>query len=187
MYNIGLLALCLLLGVLLRYPKRVPDNAASVLNAFIIHISLPALILLHVHQLKPAMELLFPVAMPWVMFVVGFVFFRLVGRLVQWTPQSIAALILTGSLANTSFVGLPMIEAFYGNDNGELAVGILIDQLGTYLVLSTLGVVIAVVYSAGHASLSGVVKKILLFHRSSPWQLPSSSPPSSIRKGCNTH
>lgn len=163
MYNIGLLALCLLLGVLLRYSKRVPDNAASVLNAFIIHISLPALILLHAHQLTPAMELLFPVAMPWVMFVVGFFFFRLVGRLVQWTPQSIAALILTGSLANTSFVGLPMIEAFYGNDNGELAIGILIDQLGTYLVLSTLGVVVAVVYSVGHASLSGVVKKILLF------------------------
>ena len=81
MYNIGLLALCLLLGVLLRYSKRVPDNAASVLNDFIIHISLPALILLHAHQLTPAMELLFPVAMPWVMFVVGFFFFRLVGRL----------------------------------------------------------------------------------------------------------
>ena len=48
------------------------------------------------------------------------------------------ALMLAGGLANTSFVGLPMIEAFFGAPS--MATGILIDQLGTYLVLSTLGI-----------------------------------------------
>ena len=34
-----------------------------------------------------------------------------------------------------------MIETFYGV--GDLSTGILIDQLGTYLVLSTLGITVA--------------------------------------------
>jgi predicted permease len=164
MYNVALLALCLALGVVLRYFKAVPENTAPVLNGFIINISLPALILLHVHQLRPSFELLYPVLMPWVMFAVGFMFFRVAGHFVRWTPQSIGALILTGSLANTSFVGLPMIEAYYGNDNNELALGMLIDQLGTYLVLSTVGILVAVLYSSsGQASLAAVGKKILTF------------------------
>lgn len=164
MYNVALLALCLGLGIALRYYKLVPENTAPVLNGFIINISLPALILLHVHQLRPSVELVYPVLMPWVMFAVGFMFFRIAGRFVRWTPQSIGALILTGSLANTSFVGLPMIEAYYGNANNELAVGMLIDQLGTYLVLSTVGILVAVLYSSsGQMSLAAVGRKILTF------------------------
>ncbi len=101
--------------------------------------------------------------MPWIMFAAGFAFFRLAGRAMSCTPQNIGALILTGSLANTSFVGLPMIEAFYGNTNGELAIGICIDQLGTYMVLTTLGILVATAYSAENRSPSALVKKILGF------------------------
>ena len=55
-----------------------------------------------------------------------------------------------------------MIEAYYGNANNELAVGMLIDQLGTYLVLSTVGILVAVLYSSsGNMSLAAVGKKIL--------------------------
>ena len=43
-----------------------------------------------------------------------------------------------------------MIETFYGRKN--MSTGILIDQLGTYLVLSTLGITVACIYSSGTAS-----------------------------------
>jgi predicted permease len=65
---------------------------------------------------------------------------------------------LTGGLANTSFVGLPMIEAFFGAP--DMATGIVIDQLGTYLVLSTLGVMVAAFYSAEPASTGALLKRI---------------------------
>ena len=39
-----------------------------------------------------------------------------------------------------------MIEAFYGTS--FLGIGILIDQLGTYMVLSTVGIFVAVIFSA---------------------------------------
>ena len=38
-----------------------------------------------------------------------------------------------------------MIEAFYGAE--YLALGVLMDQLGTYLVLSTLGILVAAMFS----------------------------------------
>ena len=69
---------------------------------------------------------------------------------------------LTGGLANTSFIGLPMIETFYGPQ--FLGLGILIDQLGSYFVLSTLGILVASLYSSGHSvSAKAVIRKIALF------------------------
>ena len=43
------------------------------------------------------------------------------------SPTTTGALMLSGGLANTSFVGLPMIETFYGR-NG-MAIGILIREV----------------------------------------------------------
>jgi malate permease and related proteins len=53
-----------------------------------------------------------------------------------------------------------MIETFYGMS--FLGVGILIDQLGTYMVLSTLGIIVAVMYSSSQTdrvSLTTVIRK----------------------------
>ena len=50
MNNIILLFVCLLLGMGLRAAKKVPENTHLALNAFIIHISLPALIILQIQR-----------------------------------------------------------------------------------------------------------------------------------------
>jgi malate permease and related proteins len=54
-----------------------------------------------------------------------------------------------------------MIEAFFGASS--MATGILIDQLGTYLVLSTLGITVAAIYSAGTESKAAIFKRIIGF------------------------
>jgi malate permease and related proteins len=162
MDNFILLLACFVIGMLLRRSGRLPDNAHAALNGFVIHVSLPALTLLYVHDLRIDASLLFPVAMAWVMFGVGFVVFRFLGRLSGWTAGTVGALTLTGSLANTSFIGLPMIETFYGPQ--ALGLGILIDQAGTYLVLSTLGIVVAALYGqGGGVSMRSVARKVLTF------------------------
>jgi predicted permease len=164
MENIALLGVCVLLGIILRRSGRLPENAPSAINGFIIHISLPALILLYVHRLPLDSSLLYPVAAPWVLFFFGLVLFVTAARAARWNAQTTGGLILSGSLANTSFVGLPMIEAFYGAT--FIGVGILIDQLGTYLVLSTLGIVVAAACStqANHSfSATAVARKVLTF------------------------
>ncbi|HSV18346.1 MAG TPA: AEC family transporter [Casimicrobiaceae bacterium] len=162
MDNYILLVACFVVGMLLRRSGRLPDNAHAALNGFIIHVSLPALTLLYVHHLRADSTLLFPIAMAWVMFGAGFLFFRLIGRLTGLPAVTVGALTLTGSLANTSFIGLPMIETFYGTQG--LALGILIDQMGTYLVLSTVGIFVAAMYGQrGHMTAKAIVRKVLTF------------------------
>ena len=162
MNNFILLIACFVIGMLLRRSGRLQANAHATLNGFVIHISLPALTLLYVHALRIEARLLFPIAMAWVMFGVGFFAFRAAGRLLALPRATVGALILTGSLANTSFIGLPMIETYYGAHG--LALGILIDQMGTYLVLSTLGLVVAALYGHGAGiTVRSVARRLLTF------------------------
>ena len=114
MNNYLLLGTCFLLGILLRYLGRLPNNAAAALNGFVVHISLPALTLTYVHGLKLDISLILPALMAWVMFGIGCGFFWPVSKAIGFSRPTTGALILTGGLANTSFVGLPMIETFYG-------------------------------------------------------------------------
>lgn len=162
MVNLVVLVLCFALGMLLRRMGRLPADAHKTLNAFIINVALPALTLRYVHDLHYDRRLLLPAAMPWVMFASGALFFAGAGRLAGWRRQTTGALILSGALANTSFVGLPMIESFYGPE--FLGVGILVDQLGTYLVLSTMGVLIAAFCAqSGPVRLAALARKIVTF------------------------
>jgi predicted permease len=136
-----LLVVSLVAGIVLRAAGRLPENAPAALNGFIVHIALPAMTLYYLRKLAPSAELLAAAAMPWLMFALGCGFFASLARLAKWDRATTGGLILTGSLANTSFVGLPMIAAFFGA--GGIATGVVIDQLGSYCVLSTLGLLVA--------------------------------------------
>lgn len=161
MNNIILLILCFAAGVLLHRYKRMPVNTPAVLNAFIIHISLPALTLLYVHDLKLGAHVGLMAAMGWLLFAMSAGFFWLLGRWMNWSRSTVGALVLTCGLGNTSYLGLPMIEAYYGHQG--LASGIIVDQLGSFLVLSTLGITFAGLYSSGRPKLSEMALRVLRF------------------------
>lgn len=162
MNNYILLVACFVLGMLLRRSGRLPDNAPSALNGFIVNVSLPALTLVTVHNLTLDSRLIYAALMAWILFGVGVAFFWVLARVMQLKRATTGALMLTGSLANTSFIGLPMIESWYGPE--LLGVGIVADQFGSYFVLSTLGVILAGVYSTGaRFDLKVVIRKILSF------------------------
>jgi malate permease and related proteins len=162
MNNYLLLGACFLLGILLRRSGRLPDNAAASLNGFVVHISLPALTLSYVHGLKLDTSLILPALMAWVMFGIGCGFFWLAARALGFSRTTTGGLMLTGGLANTSFIGLPMIETFYCPQ--FLGLGILIDQVGSYFVLSTLGILVASLYSSDRSvNPRAVIRKTALF------------------------
>ncbi len=161
MHNFVLLIACFLIGIGLRQTGRFPESAAATLNGFIIHVSLPAITLLHIHKLKLDPTLIYSALMPWLLFAAAIPFFWGVGKALGLDKPSIGVLILVGGLGNTSFVGLPMIEAYYGK--GFLPVGLIVDQFGSFLVLSTLGIAVATYCSAGAVSAGMMLRKILLF------------------------
>ena len=161
MNNLLLLILCFIAGMLLRRFKRMPDNAPATLNNFIIYVSLPALTLLYIHELHISGDVLLVAAMAWLVFGLSAGFFWLVGRWMQLPRATVGALILVGGLGNTSFFGLPMVEAFYGKEG--LTTAIIADQLGSFFALSVLGITVAGIYSSGRPTAAEIVKRIVLF------------------------
>lgn len=161
MDNLVMLVVCLVAGAALRYFKLAPDGAHSGINTVIIYVSLPAVILVQVHALDYQPSMAFAAAMPWVLFLVGALAFGLIGRALKLPRTTTGALIVMGSLGNTSFVGLPMIEAFYGAK--WMPVGIIVDQLGTYLVLSTIGILVICLYSEGAVTGREIAKRLVTF------------------------
>ena len=161
MDNIIMLFVCLLVGMALRWTNRVPDNAHTSINAFIIHVSLPALTLLQIHSVAIDPALLYAAVMPWLLFMSSAILFWFVGHALSLPRTTIGALAVVGGLGNTSFMGLPMIEAFYGP--GGIPIGIVVDQLGTYLVLSTLGIMLICFYTEGAITGREIAKRIVTF------------------------
>jgi hypothetical protein len=154
---------CLALGVLGRRSGRFPPQTAGVLNSFVIAVALPALVLRVVHTLEFRPGLLAAAASPWVVFLAAVGFFRLVGPHLGLRPASVGALVLTGGLSNTAFVGLPMAEALLGREG--LAVAVVVDQLGAFLVLATLATLFAARAAAGDEALrpAGLLRKVVTF------------------------
>jgi predicted permease len=161
MNNLILLAMCLIIGLLLKRVKMLPANAHIALNTIILYVALPAVSLLSLPELQWRVELLALCLVSWIGFGVAFVLFPFLGRNFGWDEKVIGCLILTAGLGNTSFVGFPVIEALYGKE--ALSLAVLVDQPGTFLIVSSLGVWVAAVYSSGQMRKRDLARKVLLF------------------------
>ncbi|MBN8229499.1 AEC family transporter [Corallococcus macrosporus] len=159
---IGLLGVCLVLGVLARRSGRFPEGTAPAFNAFLLNVSLPALVLRSMHRLEFQPGLLVAAVAPWLLFVGAVLYLRLLGPRLGLSRPSVTALILTAGLGNTAFVGLPMATALLGPSSVPVAV--VADQLGSFLVMATLGTLTAARASAQSAvSVRTLVRKVLVF------------------------
>lgn len=161
MSNLGLIFLCIGLGMVFRRFSIMPADAYRVLNRFVIYVSLPAITLLSIHKMALGGAAVLPVLMPWIFFALGATFFTLLGFAMGWSRRIIGALILTGSLGNTSFIGFPMILALYGPPG--LPIAVLTDQPGSFLVLGTLGILTASICSGGRPNPARLIRQILEF------------------------
>lgn len=161
MENILILFLCLLAGFLLRQSGKITEASGRTFNIYVLYVCLPAMVLKTLHHLEWNPELLLPIFMPWIHFILVALFIPILGKKAGWSRETIGCLILTVGLGNTSFVGFPMIEALLGKDH--LPVAVLIDQGGSFLVVATLGILVATRYGSGTTSASAIVKKIIFF------------------------
>ncbi len=152
---------CLILGVILQKVRNFPANTPLVLNQFIIYISLPALALYFIPDVTLDRTVLIPIGVAWICFGGSALFFWSLGKFYGWSRKLIGCLILTAGLGNTSFIGFPVIEALYGKEG--LKTAILIDQPGSFFVLSTLGIALAATLSKGTTDYKAIFKKILTF------------------------
>ena len=161
MSNIILLFLCLFLGFFLRKTKLFPENGHLALNSFVINISLSALSLYYIPKIVLNFQVLFPVMVPWLNIILAVLFFSFLGKKLNWSKSLIGALIMCAGFGNTSFVGIPVIQSLYGESG--LKTVMIVDQPGSFVALSTLGITIASFYSGDKIGVTQIIHKILKF------------------------
>ncbi|MDX5479661.1 MAG: AEC family transporter [Cyclobacteriaceae bacterium] len=161
MLNILLIPIFLLLGIGLQQIKSLPGHTAKYLNLYLIYVVLPALALKYLPSVELKPELAFPVATAWISFAFSWLIFGFLGAQFNWNKSSTGCLIITSGLANTSFVGFPIVSALYGEEAVKIA--LLIDQAGSFIIVSSVAVIVASIYSSGKKRKRDISKKILTF------------------------
>ena len=160
MSNLILLFVCLIIGILLKKSKIIPDNFHTSLNAFVINISLSAFSLYYISKIELNSSVIYPVLVVWIGIFAAILFFAGLGKIFGWKSSLIGALIMCAGFGNTSFVGIPLIQAMYGEEG--LKTVMLVDQPG-FVALSTVGILVANFYSGSKDSLLKHLSKILKF------------------------
>jgi predicted permease len=153
MSNFLLIFICLGLGMLLQRVQEIPESMARSLNLYVIYGALPALILVQIPTIGLSFELLVPVLMPWFLLICGVLLIGLGWKLFGWPSATVGCLLLCVPLGNTSFLGIPMVTAFFGEE--QVPYAIIYDQLGSFIALSTYGAVVLAGFQ--HGKIPGVM------------------------------
>lgn len=165
MTNFIVIFSCLLAGFFCKRSRHFPSQTAQVFNAFIIYLSLPCLVISQLPKLLVTMDFSgnwwIPASMAWLCFIFSYLVIFAIGKRFKWKDAKIGAIILTVGLGNTSYVGIPLLEAIIGPE--AVPIGILADQAGSFLVLSTLGILVAARYSGAKITLPFMAKRIFSF------------------------
>lgn len=150
------------LGVVLGRLRALPDGAAGVLDQVVLRVSLPGLVLAVVPGLELGADTTVPVAVAWGALALVVTLILLANRIFRWDERTLGTLLLVVPLGNTSFIGIPAVEALLGADHVPYAV--IYDQLGSFLALATWGTWVAARYGRGAPpDLRGVVRRVATF------------------------
>ncbi|CAA6819348.1 MAG: Malate permease [uncultured Sulfurovum sp.] len=162
MSNFILIILYIIIGYGLQHVKLPIKNLAHILNKFVIYLSLPAMILLTIPSIEFTQESIVPVYIAWGVMIISALIVLLVSKQMNFSKEITGSLMLVSVLTNSSFVGIPLISGYLGNE--ALPYIIIYDQLGTFLALATYGTFVTAYYaSAGEVSFKQIALKVVLF------------------------
>lgn len=152
----------LLLGFYFQKKEGFPtEKATKWTNFYLLNIVLPALALLYIPQIRAEWSLLIPISAAWFTFILSWIIFGVLGKILNWEQSLTGCLIIVAGLANTSFLGFPIVEGLYGKEG--MPVALLIDQGGSFLLVSSLSILVGSLYSHKSGKLSSIPLKIISF------------------------
>lgn len=138
--------LLLAVGVAFARVPGLPEGTGRALDLFVIWVALPALVVALLPELELSAATAVPVAVAWSVLVVAAAAVLGLSRMAGWDRRTTGTLLLVVPLGNTSFLGIPAVEALLGV--GHVPYAIVYDQLGSFLALATYGAVVAGRYGA---------------------------------------
>ena len=163
MIHFFLIFICISAGMIISRMRILPVNAYKSVNAWVINVALPALSLRYIPEIEWSSQLLLPILGPVLIWTGAWMFVRIYDRKKRLTAGSRTALLVTCGLGNTSFLGLPMVSAYFGES--EICHAVVFDQM-TFVLFSTLGVITVLKASSDNSSdlnISFILKKVFRF------------------------
>jgi len=162
MENFALIFVAIFIGYIINKRDVFPKDTPIILNQFILYISLPAMALLQIPKLSFSFEVLVPIIVAWLVMGVSALVIFYISKILKFSKEVTGSLMLVGVLGNTSFVGIPVIQAYFGDS--ALPYILMYDQLGSFIMLSTYGTFISVYYSSAQdVNVKAIAIKIITF------------------------
>jgi malate permease and related proteins len=163
MENFVVIGVFITLGALAKRFLAVPEKAPLWINQFIIYVALPAVILRQLPALQFRADAILPIVLPWLFFVATLLAVHLVSERQQWPREVKGALLMLIPMGNTSYLGYPMVRAFFGEAGMPYA--IVFDQIGNFLLLAVFAPIILARFGSQITDTSwrGIGKRIVSF------------------------
>jgi predicted permease len=147
------LVLPIISGKLLKQLGVFQKEQEKVLINYVMHFALPILAFKEGHQIQLRVEVIKVSLLAWASIVLCMLVAYIVARLYKLSNKDLRTFLLVSSFGNTAFLGYPYAFSYFGQEGLQIA--IIYDNLGSFLMVSFLGVMVA----SGKPDL----KEVLLF------------------------
>ncbi len=128
-------------GKLLKHFGVFQKEQEKVLINYIMHFALPILAFKEGHQIKLGLEVIKVSLLAWASIVLCMSVAYIIARLYKLSNKDLRTFLLVSSFGNTAFLGYPYAFSYFGQEGLEIA--IIYDNLGSFLMVSFLGVMVA--------------------------------------------
>jgi predicted permease len=140
-------------GKLLKHFGVFQKEQERVLINYVMHFALPILAFKAGHQIKLGLEVIKIFSLAWASIVLCMSVAYIIAQLFRLSNKDLRTFLLVSSFGNTAFLGYPYAFSYFGQEGLQIA--IIYDNLGSFLMVSFLGVMVA----SGKPDL----KEVLLF------------------------
>lgn len=140
-------------GKLLKHFGVFQKEQEKVLINYVMYFALPILAFKEGHQIKLGLEVIKISSLAWASIVLCMSVAYIIARLYKLSNKDLRTFLLVSSFGNTAFLGYPYAFSYFGQEGLQIA--IIYDNLGSFLMVSFLGVMVA----SGKPDL----KEVLLF------------------------
>jgi predicted permease len=138
------------LGVILRRLGVLTESETRVFVRLVTDVSLPALVILSLSRASFSWSLIGMVGIGWFVLLLSFGFASLLGSMLRLPDSQRGVLIVSGSVSNTGFLGVPLIYSLLGDKPSIIAAAVTFDMAVTTLALYSVGVLVFTRFSTAN-------------------------------------
>lgn len=137
--------------------KVFKHDISESLIEFVIYFSLPALALVKIRELEFNEVVINIIIVSYIAMITAAIISYFVGKMLKLERNILATFMIVSTFGNTSFVGFSYVESFYSSK--ELVYPLVYDQIGSFVALLTIGMVL-IAWGSGKEQKTTLKQKI---------------------------